>query len=87
MVARNAQTEKMVALNVQTENMVVALNAQTKKMVALNTETKNMVALNIELKKNDGFERQTKDATLNAKMKRRGDNEWEICPSMAPGVR
>ena len=38
-----------------------------------------MVDLSIKLRTNDGFELQAEDATLNAKMKRRGDNEGKIC--------
>ena len=32
-----------------------------------------MMALNVELKTNNGYERQTKDVALNAKLKRRYD--------------
>ena len=52
----------------------VALNAKRKR---------DMMALNAELRTNDGFEHQTKDVALNAKMKMQGDNEGEICPSVA----
>ena len=41
------------------------------------------MALNVELRTNDGSERQTEDVALNAKMKMQGDNEGEICPSVA----
>ena len=77
-----------MALNAKTENAMMILNIETKNaMMILNIETEKRWwrLLMPKLRSNDGSERRNWETmmAMNAKLKVQGDNEGEICPSVA----
>ena len=70
-MALNAKLKRNGGFERQTKKKMVALNAKLKKkMVALNAKLKRNSGSERQTIGNGGFERQTRDATRNAKLKR-----------------